>query len=64
VIVVSSAVLAPADNEHTAAVVAAILGDKPPLPSSIALDARTSAVVWQGPGVPTRSQLQRWRSPN
>ena len=44
-----------------AAAVAELVGDSPPLPSTIVLDAASGRVVWHGAGLPTRSQLARWR---
>ncbi len=44
-----------------AAAIATLVGDSPPLPSTLVLDTTTGRVVWHGAGLPTRSDLARWR---
>jgi hypothetical protein len=44
-----------------AAALTAVVGDSPPLPSTLVLDAASGAIVWHGAGLPTRSDLARWR---
>jgi hypothetical protein len=44
-----------------AAALAELVGDSPPLPSTMVLDTASGAVVWHGAGLPTRSDLARWR---
>ena len=42
-----------------AAALRAIVGEAPPLPSSLLLDAKTGAVLWRSAGLPTRSDFAR-----
>ncbi|HEX4458207.1 MAG TPA: ASPIC/UnbV domain-containing protein [Polyangia bacterium] len=44
-----------------AAAIATLVGDNPPLPSTLVLDATNGRIVWHGAGLPTRSDLARWR---
>lgn len=37
-----------------------LVGESPPLPSTLVLDTATGAIVWHGAGLPTRSDLARW----
>ena len=52
--------LLPYASERAAAL-AALVGDNPPLPSTLVLDTANGRVVWHGAGLPTRSDLARWR---
>jgi hypothetical protein len=42
-----------------AALVSALVGETPPLPSSLLLDGATGQVLWRGAGLPSRSDLAR-----
>ena len=44
-----------------AAAIASLVGDNPPLPSTLVVDTTTGRIVWHGAGLPTRSDLARWR---
>jgi thiol-disulfide isomerase/thioredoxin len=46
-------------NAPRAAAVRALMGEAPPLPSSLIVDVGSGAVLWRGAGLPTRSDLAR-----